>query len=232
MRAGIPLAATAAALLSFAGIQNSLAAGAPALDNGLFATFSASPTSVSFSVCGQTGGSSGCFGGASLSPPFEQACAVLQGKPRTKGDVMTRDIYVLDKRTSSSAPIMLYVYERSDTIANGFDSVSATLKKTVNLGLTGGTASHCALAGNLDYVYAATSADTVVAGMDKATYAVSDLGGFSPPATVTSITADDRGYVSLHFTEGFYVYDPNGNLQEDGGGAADFINQRNGWATN
>ncbi len=72
----------------------------------------------------------------------------------------------------------------------------------------------------------------MVAGVSKKNYSVSDLGGFDPPATVTSITADDRGYVSLHFNEGFYVYDPNGNLQEDGGGAADFINQRNGWITN
>lgn len=104
--------------------------------------------------------------------------------------------------------------------------------QSINLGLTGGSASYCALAGNDDYVHAATSVDQVVAGVNKKTFAVSDLGGFSPPATVTSITADDCGYVALHFNEGFYVYDPHGNLQEDGGGPADFINQRNGWITN
>lgn len=231
MRLKFPLAAGAAALMAFA--AGSAAAGqAPALDDGLFATFSASPTSVSFIVCGATGGTSGCYGSATMSPPFEQACGVLQGKPKTRGDVMTRAIYVLDKRTSNTDPLMLYVYERKDVIGGGNDAVSVTLKHTVNLGLTGGTGSYCAMAGNDDYVYAATSVDQVVAGVGKSNYSVTDLGGFSPPATVTSITADDRGYVSLHFNEGFYVYDPHGNLQEDGGGAADFINQRNGWITN
>lgn len=226
------VAAAAVAVLAAAFAGPAAAAQKPALDDGLFATFSASPTSVSFSVCGSTGGTEGCYGGATLSPPFDQACGVLQGKPRTRGDVMTRDIYVLDKRTSATDHIMLYVFQRKDVIANGEDAVSATLKHTVDLGLTGGSSSYCALAGNDDYVYAATSVDEVVAGVNKKTLAVGDLGGFSPPATVTSITADDRGYVSLHFNEGFYVYDPHGNLQEDGGGAADFINQRNGWITN
>lgn len=224
-------AASVAAFLAFAS-SSTMAASTPALDDGLFAEFSSSPTSVSFIVCGATGGTSGCYGSASLSPPFEQACGVLQGKPKTRGDVMTRAIYVLDKRTSSTDPIMLYVFERKDVISGGFDTVSATLKQTVNLVLTGGTNSYCAMAGNDNYVYAATSVDEVAAAVNKKTFAVTDEGGFSPPATIVSITADDRGYISLHFNEGFYVFDPQGNLQADGGGAADFINQRNGWITN
>lgn len=228
MRARFLLGAAAAALLA-GSVGSAVAGQTPALDDGLYAEFSASPTSVSFLVCGATGGTEGCYGSATLSPPFEQACAVLEGKPRTKGDVMTRAIYVLDKRTSNSDPIMLYVFERKDVIGGGSDSVSATLKTTVNLGLLGGQSSSCSLAGNINYVYAATSVDQVVAGVDKKNFSVTDLGGFSPPATVTSITSDDRGYIALHFNEGFYIFDPDGNGLADGGGAADFINRRNGW---
>jgi hypothetical protein len=199
------------------------------LYSGLFATYSANATSVSFTVCGSLPQTEGCYGGGTMQP-FEQACAVLEGTPKiNKKNVMTRAIYVLDKRTSNTAPINLYVYKRTDTLTDSYDTVQVTLVQSVPLGLTGGASSHCSLAGNLDYVYAATDQDTTAAGINKTTLAVSQLGGFSPPSTITSITADDRGYVSLHFGEGFYVFAPDGSGEEDGGGAADMVNSRNGW---
>jgi hypothetical protein len=216
----------AVAVLAVGGGQ-ALAGEPPALDNGLFATFNNSKTSVSFIVCGATGGTSGCYGSATLSAPFDYACGVLQGKPKTKGDTMTRAIYVLDKRTSSTVDAMLYVYERKDVIANGSDSVSATLMATVDLGITGGASSHCMLGGNQAFVYAATDASSGVVAVNKTTNATSSLSG-----TPLSITADDRGYIAMNFTWGFDVVDPDGNGQEDGGGTASFINQRNGWIQN
>jgi hypothetical protein len=199
------------------------------LYSGLFATYSANATSVSFTVCGSLPESEGCYGFATMQP-FEQACAVLEGKPKiNKDNVMTRAIYVLDKRTSKAAPITLYVYKRTDTLTDSDDTVQVTLEQSVPLGLTGGSSSHCSMAGNDDYVYAATDQDETAAGINKKTLTVSQLGGFSPPSTITSITADDRGYVSLHFVEGFYVFAPDGSGEEDGGGAADMVNTRNGW---
>jgi hypothetical protein len=209
-----------------------VAASAPAsaqkLDAGLFTTYSGGGTSISYVVCGSVAQSSGCYGSGSLSP-FEQACAVLEGKAKQKNNVITRAIYVLDKRTSPSAPITLSVYTRTDTISDTFDSIQVSLTKQVSLGLNGGASSHCSMAANNDFVYAATDADTVAAGMNKSTFAVSQLGGFSPPANIVSITADERGYVSLHFDSGFYVYGPDASLQEDGGGAADMVGTRNAW---
>ena len=154
---------------------------------------------------------------------------MLEGAPKQKGDVITRAIYVLDKRNSKSAPIMINVYTRTDTITDSYDTMQVSLTRQVPLGLTGGPKSKCSMAANGAFVYAATSVDTVAAAMDKTSYAVTQLGGFSPPATIVSITADDRGYVALHFTEGFYIYGPNGQLEEDGGGAADMVNTRNAW---
>jgi hypothetical protein len=209
-----------------------VAASAPAsaqkLDAGLFTTYSGGGTSISYVVCGSLPQSSGCYGSGTLSP-FEQACAVLEGKAKQKNNVVTRAIYVLDRRTSPSAAITLSVYTRTDTISASSDSIQVSLTKQVSLGLNGGASSHCSMAANNDFVYAATDADTVAAGMNKSTFAVSQLGGFSPPANIVSITADERGYVSLHFNGGFYVYGPDGSLQEDGGGAADMVGTRNAW---
>jgi CxxC motif-containing protein (DUF1111 family) len=109
--------------------------------------------------------------------------------------------------------MMLYVYERKDVIANGNDSVTSTLKKTIDLGITGGSSSHCMIAGNNAFVYASTNVSSGVAAVSKSGYSVQDWSG-----TPVSTTADDRGYVAFNFNGSFDVVDPNGNGQEDGGG--------------
>lgn len=219
---------TAAACVVLAASAGPVLAKKTQLDDGLFTTYSSNTTTISYLVCGSLPQSSGCFSSGSLGT-FEQACAVLQGTPMQKGDVITRSIYVLDKRTSASDPIQLYVFKRTDTITDTFDTVQVKQTKKISLNLTGGASSHCSMAGNNGFVYAATDVDTTVAAVDKKAFTVTQTGGFSPPATVQSITADDRGYVTLHFQSGYYLYDPNGNLEQDGGGAADLINTRNAW---
>ena len=115
-----------------------VAASAPAsaqkLDVGLFTTYSGGGTSISYVVCGSLPQSSGCYGSGTLSP-FEQACAVLEGKAKQKNNVVTRAIYVLDRRTSPSAAITLSVYTRTDTISASSDSIQVSLTKQVSLGL-------------------------------------------------------------------------------------------------
>src|SRR5262249_12091986 len=119
MHIRVPLATAALLACAWSG-----AAGAkPALDATLFAEYTASATGVQFTVCGATLNTSGCYGGGAMSPPFEQACAVLEGTPKTKNNVVRRDIYVLDKRTSKTDPAMLYIYTRSDTITDSSDTV-------------------------------------------------------------------------------------------------------------
>lgn len=237
MRDKLPLAAATALSFLFIGAGNTVTQvpvtwETPKKQNlysGLFANYTASPTSVSFLVCGSLPDTEGCYTGGAMEP-FEQACAVIEGTPKiNKDNVMTRAIYVLDKRTSKTAPITLYVYKRTDTLSNSFDNVQVTLEQSVPLGLTGGTKSHCSLAADSGFVFAATSADTSVAMVDKSTFAVTQEGGFDPPENVVSITSDDRGYVALHFTDGFNVFDPSGNEIAGGGGVADMVNTRNGW---
>lgn len=211
----------AAWLLCVAG-GSALAAPAPgAIDSTLFAEFTLTPTFVEFTVCGSLPQSEGCYTGGLMNPPFEQACAVLQGQAKTKGDVMKRDIYVLDKRTSPTDPALLYVYERQDTITQTFDTVTVTLVATVNLGITGGSNSHCAMAADKNYVYVGTNANPNAIRVSKAdnstlAFGISNSGG------VLSIVPDDRGYMVLNFSGGFIVT-YKGYTIMDGGGSYDLV---------
>jgi hypothetical protein len=233
MQGKLAVAVSAVALVSMAWSGNPAQAEQPKKSNlysGLFATYSTSGdgTDVSFDVCGSTQQSNGCYGGATLGP-FGHACGVIEGAPKTKGDVVTRDIYVLDKGSTGTSQAVLDVYKRTDTITDTFDTVQVSLTQSVSLGLPGGPSTECSMAAGKAYVFAATTASTQAAAIDISSLAVSLVGGFSPPADVTSITADDRGYVSIQFTSGFYVFAPDGSGEEDGGGNAALVNTRNGW---
>ncbi|HTT82099.1 MAG TPA: hypothetical protein VMF67_01320 [Rhizomicrobium sp.] len=229
----LALAVSAAALVAVAGNASAATAQPPKKDNlysGLFATYSSSDDGayVSFDVCGSTQESEGCYGGATLGP-FGHACGVLEGAPKTKGDVVTRAIYVLDKGSSDGSQAVLDVYKRTDTITETDDTVQVSLIQGVSLGLPGGPGTECAMGEGPVDVFAATTASTQAAEINIKSLAVSLVGGFSPPSDVTSITTDDRGYVTVQFTEGFYVFAPDGDGEEDGGGSAAMVNTRNGW---
>jgi hypothetical protein len=233
MHGKLAFVVSAAALVAVSGSCSAAPAQQPKQHNlyaGLYATYTTSGDGeyVSFDVCGSTQGSEGCFGGATMGP-FGHACGVIEGAPKTKGDVVTRAIYVLDKGSSSNSQAVLDVYKRTDTITENDDTVQVTLTQSLSLGLPGGPSTECSIAEGKADVFAATTASTQAAEINISTLAVSLVGGFSPPADVTSMTADDRGYVSIQFTEGFYLYAPDGSLDEDGGGDAALVNTRNGW---
>jgi hypothetical protein len=195
-----------------------------ALDSGIYGAYTPSKNSVQLTVCGILPGSDGCYGGASLGP-FENACAVLEGKPSTNGDVVSRAIYVLDKRSSKTAPIILYVYGRSDTITLSDDTVAVKLVKQVPLGILGGPGSKCSMAGNKEAVFAGTDVGGVVE-VGKAHFWIKDLG--NSEENPASITASDSGYVSIQYTDGqFLVLSPTQYGGGDGGGTEEFAGSTN-----
>jgi hypothetical protein len=196
------------------------------LDAGLVAEYTAGATSVQFTVCGHTAQTSGCYGGGTMSPPFEQACAVLEGKPRQKDDKVTRDLYVLDKRTLKTDPAMLYVYTRVDTISDTYDSIQVTLKQQIPLAATGGTRSHCFMAANDAFVYAGTDASATLGVVDKKALTASPLNG---GGLLSNLTADERGYIAMDFQGTFAIFDPTGNGVESGGGLNYLVGTRNAW---
>lgn len=225
MRSWYVLAGAAAACL-LAAVP--AAAHKVALDAGLYTLYSgpADGTSLNLLICGSLPQSSGCYGSAQLNA-FEAACAVLEGKPKTKDNVVTRAIYVLDRRASEGSPVRLVVYTRTDTISESSDQVQIVLKQQVDLALVGGPKAKCEMAANDSFLYAGTNKTTNAVSIDAKTLASAPLGGFSPPEHVRAITADDRGYVTVSFDDGFYTFAPDGTAEAGGGGAYKMANTRN-----
>ena len=222
------LVTAAAACFVLIGSCGAVGAKRVPLDATLYTFYSGGGPYIQYSVCGSIPQSEGCYGGDRLEP-FEQACAVLEGTPRRKGNVITRAIYVLDKRSSNIAPITLTIFARTDTITDQDDQIEVTLTKVVPLGLVGGRKATCSMAANDAFVYAATSADAALVTIDKTDLTATTLAQQDQSDTVVSITADDRGYVAVHYQHDFVVYNPNGIGQIGGGGAGDMVSTRNSW---
>jgi hypothetical protein len=202
--------------------QNSVLPAAP--DSTLYTTYSGGPTTLNWIVCGSTAQTSGCYSSGSLGP-FIGIGALLEGNPSIKGDVVTRAIYVVDSGDTNS--VTLDVYKKTDTVTADFDTVTVTLARTIALPLTGGSTAVVSMAANNGFLFIGTDQSPQAVEVRKSNLSVTQLGGFSPPINVTSITADQYGYVTVTqtgaaFETGFNVYGPNGAGVE-GGGGADFM---------
>jgi len=132
----------------------------------------------------------------------------------------------------------LNVYRRTDKITSSFDTTAITLIKSVALPLTGGSAASCFMAGNVGYLFVGTDQSPFAVRVQKNNYAVSEIGGFSPPVNVSSITSDPYGFITVTFggflsgESGFYQFNPNGEGVADGGGAWFMLNSFLGVSTN
>jgi hypothetical protein len=160
-------------------------AGTP-IDATLFTTYGLYGQYVSWIVCGYTQATGGCYSSGELGP-FVTVGALLEGDPFTKGDTVTRAIYVLDTGGSS---VLLYVYKKQDTVTSEDDTVNVTLIKTVTLPLTGGSNASCSMAANKELLFIGTDQSTQAAEVKKSDLSVAQIGGFSEPLPVTAITAD------------------------------------------
>jgi len=206
------------------------------IDGTLFTTYSmdSAHTFVSFSVCGSLPGSSGCYGGGTLTP-FGRAGAILEGNPKTdlSMNTVTRAIYVLDVASGASQnEVTLYVYTRVDTITTDFDTITTTLSQTISLpSLRGNPSALGYMAANKQFLFAGTNASTEGVEVNKRTFSVTETGGFFPPINVSGIASDQYGYVTMSFgslnggaSNGFIVFGPDGAFQEDGGGLEFTVN--------
>jgi hypothetical protein len=216
MRIGKTLTVAACAVLVLVG--GAWAKGA--LDAGLYTEYQPETSELQYTVCGTVGDSTGCFGGGVLQP-FEQVCAVLEGAPKTKGNVMTRAVYVMDKRHSSSNPALLYVYTRTDTFSADGDTVETALNKTITLDFDGGQKTSCQLAGNDVQVFAGVVGEANYDVIDKKKLTAMPSGESLP---LISFKADDRGYISANFggTGEYVIFDPKG-IGRNGGPGVEYI---------
>jgi len=196
------LAATASSLL-VAGLVMAAPARA-ALDQDITISFTALANQITWQLAGKdvdTAGVSGSLG------PFANACAILQGSPTAKGNVIKRDLYVLDAGTSTSAAV-LYVYARTDTITSGEgqknDAVTIVPSATVPLALSGAANTSCYMAANDTAIFAGNSANLSAEVIYKGKLAHEAISqplqsfGF----TVSAITASDNGIVFITWGTG------------------------------
>ncbi len=189
-------------------------------------------TFVDMVVCGSTSGSYGCYGSARLGP-FGHVGALLAGQSLPSGrGVTVRDLYIVDESAGDGTGVTLDVYQETITVNSPSVTVNVTPTNTIALPLKGGMGANTYIAGNNDYLFIGTDQSPLALRVDKASLSFDEIGGFSPPANVSSITTDDEGYVTVTFgNEGFYAYDPNGSTVEDGGGADYMLNSSNGLST-
>ncbi len=209
-----------------------LAQNATAPDASLYTSYDISPNlqTVGWSVCGSTQQSEGCYSSGSLGP-FGATGALIEGNPATRGNTVTRFIYVVDIASGINANgVTLYVYKKIDNVTPSFDTVTVTLTKTVDLPLVGGTGALCSMAANSKFLFIGTNQSPQAVEVKKSNFSLTQIGGFSPPINVTAITANSRGYVTVSFggfsngENGNYEFGPDGQGEGDGGGASFMLN--------
>ncbi len=200
---------------------------ATAPDSTLFTTYSVDSglASVSWIVCGSTTQTEGCYSSGSLGP-FGHVGALLESRPVTSGDTVTREIYVLDVATGSAADgVSLFVYLKKDVVTALYDTTTVSLDREISLPLVGGNTVTASMAANNSYLYVGTNQSTQAVSVEKRKWIVTLVGGFSPPLPVAAITADSYGNVTVTFGapggefSGFYVFGPTGGELEGGGGS-------------
>jgi hypothetical protein len=176
---------------------------------------------VYWSACGSTRRLKGCFSFGSIGP-FGNVGALLEGSPETKGNTVTRELYIVDTGTGSVNSIILYVYTKVDTITPNNDSVTITLTKTVSLPLIGGKEVSCFMAGNSKFIFIGTNQSYRAVEIQKSDLKYSYTLGYGE-LNVFAITSDAYGYVSIMYGDllngAFSIYNPNGEVDISGSGA-------------
>lgn len=202
-------------------------------DRTLYATYDRWKTEkgegLGMSVCGSTKETSGCYGW-NVMGPFNRICGLIEGEPKTEGNITTRDIYVLDGQTKNDWA-RIHVYKRMDILTDDHDTVLVSKAYSKPLPVMGGPKVKCSMAANNKFLFIGTSLSNNAVKFKKASGDVETLPGFTPDIPVTGITVNRAGYVSVqqgssNSNGGFYLYGPNGELEASGGGSATFGNTK------
>jgi len=197
------------------------------IDATLFTSyfFDSTRTTPTWITCGSTQNTSGCYGSGTLGP-FGKIGAMLEGNPRTNvsTSTVTRAIYVLDVAAGANQDqVVLNVYTKTDVITPDFDTVTVTLSQAITLPLTGGPSAKGLIAANKKFLLLGTNRSAVALELDKQAFSITQFGPFSN--NLSSITADQYGYITADFDESeFFQIGPDGTNQQGGGGAWFMLN--------
>jgi hypothetical protein len=158
---------------------------------------------ISWSTCGYTSTSSGCYGGGTIGP-FARPCSIASSGS---------GVYVLDSGISGGHAI-LYIYRQVSS-----STPSVTLLRQVELpALDGSGTAQCALAAVGSWVYAGHDESIYYARVRLSDYSVRmDNCG----APITSITASGNAVVVSSDSNCQEWYDNNGTWIQGGGAGSD-----------
>ena len=196
-------------------------------DANLFTTYNAdsAKTTLYWTTCGSIPPGTGCYASGQFGT-FGQIGSVIEGTKTynaTTGTI-TRRIYIIDQAYGPGKDeVALFDYKRVDLIVNGSDSVTTTLAKRLVLPLTGGSSATVFVGANRGYLLIGTSMSNIPVEVTKITHVVTPMNIISQ--VPVSITADNYGFITVTSENGFFVVGPNGQLQEDGGGAPFTVNE-------
>lgn len=205
------IAATLLATVSGPGF----AATEPALEDAIITsyTYGSGATFMDWQSCKAKSNDS-CFSYGRLTP-LTDACAMLEGKPTTVGDSVSRNLYVVTENRAEFPTALMNVYLKTDTHVAARYKTTIVFKKTVKLGLAIRNNAHCYIASTSKYVFVGTSASNNPAIVNIATMAVqaNSFGGSAPP---TQIAATDSDYVIINYPSSFLLIYPTLGQSEDG----------------
>jgi len=214
----------AALMMVLAALPMSTLATTPPPDAGLYTSYSIGSgyQNVTWTVCGTTQMTEGCYGSGTLGP-FGHAGALIESSPvvDVATGTVTRYIYIVDNAAKSEGnDVVLNVYKKVDVVTSSTDTVTVSLVKAVPLAaLRGGLNTSTYMAANENYIYVATNDYTWAVRIQRTnlTHQV-QTAGVSPPASVSAITSDFYGNVTVTFggtttngTAGSLQFDINGN---------------------
>ena len=168
-----------------------------------YSTYTTYGSNITWSTCGRSTTSSGCYGSGSIGP-FSRACAVVGAGSR---------LAVVDAGPVGSTQSTLSIYARVES-----DAPSLTLLKTITLPIaaTAKASCHAGLAGN--FLYFGTNQSPTYYKIDLTTYGMFS-GGICGGAT-SAISVSDKA-VAVSQSNCYAVFDLNGTMQADGGQSSD-----------
>jgi hypothetical protein len=226
-----PVFAVLLAALALVGLGASSSVSQPRIDDGYYVTYHVASQghAIAYTTCEIArlgGGGNGCLNSGVLRR-FEQPCAIMEGGARINANVVTREIYVLDRRATTTDPVLLSVFRRRDTYGRtSLIRTKVDLVITLPLGFAAGPQAHCFMAANREAVYAGTDASGKLAAIDKATFTIQRLD-FQSTEKLTYMTGGDRGYVAIGASNGFILIAPDGVIDRQGGGVEYTLNNHN-----
>jgi hypothetical protein len=220
-------------LTAMAGDIPAAYAGSASQAADLYTTYNVADASLSWSTCGSVPGSDGCYGSGNVGP-FTRICAVLETPKQFDAASSEQRIFVVDGNDSGKHTVSLSVFTKRDVVSGPSATTTITRAAKIDLPLNRAPGDHCFAARNAAVLVVGTAATTTAAIIDETNFNVSTLGGFSPPINVSSVLANEAGYISINYgssaaDSGFILLGPDGTSVEDGGGMESLFGSQNAY---